>query len=225
MNHSQIAIAIFAGFLVMSAAIYFKDTPLPSGKAPDATAPLAAAPDTSNLGDPGRTEKARVYGNPNAAIKIVEFSDFECPFCARLHPTLKQLVDTNPDLVYWEYRHLPLPNHPNAFPAAVASECVADLAGIDAFWAFSDSVFAALGTQSAAFFKQEATRLGVSSTDYDNCINSPEAQNLVRADLAKAQSLGAQGTPFSVIYFPDGKTQVVSGAYPYEQWQTYIAGY
>ena len=79
-------------------------------------------------------------GAENPTITIFEYSDFECPFCARVHPTLSQIVDEYPN-VAWVYRHYPLSFHPQAMPAAIASECVAIKEGNDAFWEFTDIVF------------------------------------------------------------------------------------
>ena len=81
-------------------------------------------------------------GSPNPTITIIEYSDFECPFCARIHTTLDQLVKENSNLA-WVYRHLPLDNiHPLATPAALASECVAREEGNEGFWQFADTIFA-----------------------------------------------------------------------------------
>lgn len=80
-------------------------------------------------------------GSENPEIAIIEYSDFECPFCSRVHGTLDQIAEEN-DNVAWAYRHLPLGFHPQALPAAIASECVAREEGNDAFWVFADNLFA-----------------------------------------------------------------------------------
>lgn len=84
-----------------------------------------------------------IRGNADAPIKLVEYSDFECPFCTRFHNEAKTLVDQYGDQVAWVYRHLPLTSlHPNAVALAEVSECVAEIAGNDAFWEYTDIVFA-----------------------------------------------------------------------------------
>lgn len=83
-----------------------------------------------------------VYGSREAAITMIEFSDFQCPYCARAHPTVTQIVAESDGEINWVYRHLPLGNHPAAYPASVASECARELNGDDAFWAFADALFA-----------------------------------------------------------------------------------
>jgi protein-disulfide isomerase len=87
------------------------------------------------------TSDDHVKGNPDSPITIVEYSDFDCPFCSRFHATLEQVMAENDD-VAWVYRHFPLTQlHPNAAAVAAASECVADLEGNDAFWTFTDGYF------------------------------------------------------------------------------------
>ena len=82
-----------------------------------------------------------VQGDENAPVTIVEFTDYECPFCARFHPTMDQIVDEYGGRVAWVYRHFPLPSHPKAEPLARGSECITELGGNDAFWVYTDYVF------------------------------------------------------------------------------------
>lgn len=90
------------------------------------------------------TEDDYIRGNQDATVKIVEYSDFDCPYCAQFHQTMKQIVnDYDASEVAWVYRHFPIPQlHPDAPRKARASECVADLGGEDAFWTFADEIFA-----------------------------------------------------------------------------------
>lgn len=83
-----------------------------------------------------------IRGDKNAKVFMIEYSDYECPFCIRFHPTTKQVTDNYKDVAL-VYRHFPLEQlHPNAKPAAIASECVFTLGGEDAFWKFTDLAFA-----------------------------------------------------------------------------------
>lgn len=87
------------------------------------------------------TEIDHISGNAQAKLALIEYSDYECPYCQRFHPTAKQLIDNNSD-VMWVFRHFPLDNiHKNARPLAIASECIAKLAGNDGFWKFTDAVY------------------------------------------------------------------------------------
>ncbi len=90
---------------------------------------------------PFDAERDFFKGDANAPITIFEYSDFECPFCARVHPELEKVVAEFPN-VKWVYRHLPLDFHPQAEPAARASICIGQEAGNEAFWNFADAVFA-----------------------------------------------------------------------------------
>lgn len=83
-----------------------------------------------------------LLGNINAMVSVIEYSDYQCPFCKNFHPTLKRVLTEYGDQINWVYRHLPLESiHPEARPMAHASECVAEAKGNDAFWQFSDLLF------------------------------------------------------------------------------------
>lgn len=85
-----------------------------------------------------------VRGNRNAKVFLIEYSDFQCPYCKRFHPTAQQVLKNYAEDVAWVYRHYPLDQiHPYARPAAVASECVTEIGGEEAFWKFADAVFEA----------------------------------------------------------------------------------
>jgi hypothetical protein len=85
-----------------------------------------------------------VLGNPNAKITIIEYSDYECPFCKQFHPTLERIVKESDGNVKWIYRHYPL--HQNSVERLVAAECVAEIKGNDAFWKYTDLLFGLLKT-------------------------------------------------------------------------------
>ncbi len=91
---------------------------------------------------PKVTKDDHILGELSDSVYLVEYSDFQCPFCKSFHPTAKRIVEEN-DKVAWVFRHFPLDSiHPLARPAAVASECVAEIGGNEAFWKFTDGVFA-----------------------------------------------------------------------------------
>ena len=163
-------------------------------------------------------ENDYVFGNPDAPVTIVEYSDFECPFCSRLHPTLVRIVEESDGQVNWVYRHLPLTSiHPNAEPAARASECVARLGGNDAFWAFGDVLFANQRTLSSSLYTQAAEQLGISADALTSCMAQADVAARVQQDLDEAVAAGGRGTPFSIIVSAEGQFFPFSGALPYEQ--------
>jgi thiol-disulfide isomerase/thioredoxin len=109
---------------------------------------LAGTMESNYTGNvPPINEKDHIMGNPNAEIVIIEYSDFECPFCKTHHATLKKLVEEYDGQVAWVFRHYPIQQlHPNAFEKAVASECISKIKGNEAFWKYTDLLFGLLKT-------------------------------------------------------------------------------
>ncbi|OJI08760.1 MAG: hypothetical protein COV08_03085 [Candidatus Vogelbacteria bacterium CG10_big_fil_rev_8_21_14_0_10_49_38] len=158
-----------------------------------------------------------VRGNPNAPIAVVEFSDLECPFCAQLHPTLSRLVEENED-VKWIYRHFPLSTiHSRALSAAVASECIAQLGGNDAFWKFTDVAFANQRQLGDAWYQTQALSFGIDAKAFASCVNDKGVVADIQMDLDEATSAGGRGTPYVVVITPTGQLMPFSGALPYAQ--------
>ncbi len=131
-------------------------------------------------------------GPVNAPVTIVEFSDFQCPYCARVAPTLRQLRERHPENVRIVYRHLPLPFHKQARGAAEASVC-ADAQG--KFWPFHDLLFAnpkALAREQLLAYGEQ---VGVDTEGFEACLDDPATKAVVARDLADAERYGATGTP------------------------------
>lgn len=164
-------------------------------------------------------ESDHVRGNPDAQVAIVEFSDFECPFCARLHPTLKRVVDGRAD-VKWVYRHFPLTSiHSRAQGAAIVSECIAKQGGNDAFWGFADAIFANQRNLNNSFYEQSAAEAGIDTAAFKACTSDRNVTAEVNADLNEAIGTGGRGTPFAVVVTAQGQLIPFSGALSYEQVQ------
>lgn len=206
-----IALAIIAGSGLVAWSLYVANT-------------TALAEQDLTIQRANASER-HLYGSADAPVVIVEFSDYQCPFCAQLHPTLKRIVDESNGQIAWEYRHLPLPNHPLAVPAARLSECVARYAGNDAFWTFTDKLFQAQGQLSEDYLERQATGVGLSSEQLAACRANPGIAARLEADTQAAAALGGNGTPFSVIVFPDNTYRPVTGAVPYEQWMSHLRTY
>ncbi len=162
----------------------------------------------------------RVRGSlETAKVVVIEYSDSDCPFCSRFHTTMQQVVTDYNGSVAWVYRHFPLASlHPNATAEAVASECVASLGGNDAFNAYLDKIIAVTldpGSASTAALTSYAKAVGVDEKLFAACLKGTNASDRVARDTAEAQSIGAQGTPFSIIVnLRTGKYDTVPGAYP-----------
>jgi len=171
-----------------------------------------------------------IKGDPNAPITIVEFSDFQCPFCSRFFSqTLPELEKTYIDtgIVKLVYRDLPLDSlHPNARPAAIAAEC-ADEQG--KFWDYHDVLFlkqAEWGPQSSVAvsetFQTYASDLGLESASFESCLGSSEIADEVNRDYFDATTYGASGTPtFFVGNEKDGFVKMV-GAQPFNAFKATI---
>lgn len=97
-------------------------------------------------------EGDHIYGNPDASIKIIEYSDFECPYCKTFHGTLTTLVDESNGNISWVFRHWPL--HQNSVAKLIAAECVATIKGNDAFWKYADLMFGLLKTEDTSITDQ-----------------------------------------------------------------------
>lgn len=162
------------------------------------------------------SEDDHIRGNLDAPIKIVEFSDFECPFCGRLHPTLTRIAEENDD-VAWVYRHFPLNSHTNAFSAAVASECVAKVGGNDAFWNFADSAFANQRQLGNGFYEAFVQDAGLDVNAFTSCLNDSQVASDVQEDLDEVIAVGGRGTPYVVVVTTNNELIPFSGALPYEQ--------
>ena len=156
-----------------------------------------------------------VRGNPEGRITIYEYSDIDCPFCQRFHTTLQTIVEENEE-VRWVYRHLPLEAlHPEAFQKSVITECVAQLAGQDAFWEVIDGMYENPTTLSD--LPNYVAIYNLDSDEYATCLSSEEAAQRVERDMANAFATRGSvqvGTPWSIIELPDGSRIPFSGAQP-----------
>lgn len=142
-------------------------------------------------------------------VTIVEYSDFQCPFCKRANDDAVAKVKKNfGDAVVFEFKHFPLSFHPNAQKAAEASECANDQGK---FWEYHDKLFANQGSLDVASLKKYASELGLDSAKFTACLDSGMKAGIVAADMAEGQNKGVQGTP--AFFIGD---QMISGAQPYE---------
>ncbi len=162
-----------------------------------------------------------IKGNRDAKVFLIEYSDLECPFCSRFHPTAQQVVDEYGGDVAWVYRHFPLDQiHPRARPAAQASECVAEVGGEDAFWAFIDEIFS--DQTKLSDLSQIASNVGVSGGSYDSCVDGEKYKDKVESQYQEGLNAGVTGTPGNFIVNDKGEAWLVPGALPFESLKTTI---
>ncbi len=190
-------------------------------KAPAAPSVPDAAPAPANV--PAITSKDHVRGPKNAKITIIEYSDYQCPFCKRHHPTIQQAMKEYGNDVNWVYRHFPLSFHQYAQKAAEAGECAADLGGNDAFWKFTDAVFADADEPTPAVLDKAAAAAGLNAAKFKDCVDSGKFAQAVKDDMQGGIDAGVQGTPGNfIINNVTKKTQDVSGAVPYSSFKSTI---
>jgi protein-disulfide isomerase len=136
-------------------------------------------------------------GPANAPVKIVEFSDLQCPHCKEANPTIEKLLNEDPN-IHFVYQNFPLPSHNWAEKAAAYDDCVAK-ASTDAFWKFVDNVYGAQDQVTADNADQKlielADKAGVKGSDIAACAALPEAQSRVQASVNLGKSLDVTGTP------------------------------
>ncbi|MFQ5786803.1 MAG: DsbA family protein, partial [Thermodesulfobacteriota bacterium] len=151
-----------------------------------------------------------VKGNDKAQVTIVEYSDFQCPFCKRATDMLPGIMEEYDGKVKVFYKQLPLPNHNWAKDAAIASIC-ASKQGNEKFWEFHDLVFenqrSVTVDNSKDEFKGFAKKIGLNTDEFDKCLNSPDVAQRLQKEIKEAQSIGVSSTPTFVV---DG--MIVPGA-------------
>lgn len=172
-------------------------------------------------------EDDHILGDRDALISIIEYSDFECPFCKRFSPTPKQAIEANPGEVNHVFRHFPLGFHnPLATQQALASECVADLGGNDKFWQYHDRIFETTESNigmEASELTTLAKEVGVNVNEFQACLDSEKFLAEVQADIKSGADAGVTGTPGNIIRNnKTGEVRFLPGAYPIEAIQAAI---
>jgi protein-disulfide isomerase len=136
-------------------------------------------------------------GPADAPVTIIEFSDFQCPYCKRALPTLSQLLEKYPEKIRVVYRHLPLEGiHPRARPAAAASVCAEDQGR---FWDYHDLVFENNRALEDADLESYAGRAGLDVESFKQCIADGRHRERIDADIEAATQAGITGTPAFVV--------------------------
>ncbi|HME72333.1 MAG TPA: thioredoxin domain-containing protein [Myxococcota bacterium] len=151
-------------------------------------------------------------GPQGAPVTIVEFSDFECPFCRRAETTVKQVLDRYQDQVRFVYRHFPLEIHPRARPAAEAAAC-ADEQG--RFWDYHEKLFS--GGLEDADLQRYASELGLDTAAFQQCVSQHKTKDVVSSDFEAGKAAGVSGTP---AFFVNGI--MISGARPVDSFTKVI---
>jgi len=155
-----------------------------------------------------------VRGAAEAPVTIVEFSDYQCPFCARVNPTLEQVRKTYGDKVKIIFKDFPLPNHPQAPKAAEAAHCAGEQGK---YWELHDQMFANQRALNVPELKQYAAGLGLDATKFNQCLDSGKHAGLVAAGLAQGEKMGVNSTP---TLYVNGRALI--GAQPFDAFKQII---
>jgi predicted DsbA family dithiol-disulfide isomerase len=163
---------------------------------------------------PVELAQAPVRGNPKATVTIVEFSDFQCPYCQRVRPTMTRLRELYSDRVRFAFRHYPLDFHPQAQKAGEAAACAGEQGK---FWEMHDRLWDNPSKLQMDDLKAHAATLGLAAPEFATCLDSGRFAAAIESDLRAGQEYGVSGTP---AFFVNGRPLV--GALPFEAFQQVI---
>ena len=242
--------SIFISALMISVAIFFAGQSIAKSINPDAFDKAGDSGDSADTGDAGTgtaptavpatngtttIDDDPILGDPDAKVAIVEFSDYECPFCQRYWEQTQPQIKTNyidTGKVMFVYRDLPLPFHdPAATKEAYAAECVRDQGGDIAYFKMHDKIFETTQGNGTGLtddqIKQLAGASGVNGDNVITCINDEKFKDEVDKDKADATAAGINGTPGFIVGTVDSEGNVtgkiISGAQPYSAFEAAIA--
>lgn len=211
-----IPIAIVFGFGLIALAIYFSGL----GSVSENVAPTPS-PTTATKSIRPVDGSDHIRGNPNAPILIVEYSDYDCPFCKVFHDTMNQIMDEYGvnGKVAWVYRQFPISQlHPNAPRISEAALCVGEVAGNDAFWKFTDLIFEERQVNeptNVTKLPEYAVQSGAEEKAFMSCLEGGKMRDKVSASYTEAASAGINGTPHSFVMIGNQQAPI-EGAQSYE---------
>lgn len=222
-------VAIVVAGIFIAAAIYFSNTAsrqglaLNSGTASASVAPSTAAvvpPAQPSIGNfrPIDPTKDHIRGSADAAVTLLQYSDLECPFCKTFHVTLQQIMKQYGKDVRWVFRHAPLAQlHSKAPAEANAVECAGEQGK---FWELVDKIEEVTPANNGldpADLPKLAQQVGVANiAQFQKCVDDNKYAQLVKDDLADAQTAGLRGTPYTVVIGPKGQKTSINGALPFD---------
>lgn len=214
-----IFLSLFVGYLFFKIQSLEKKTSLAGTQQSADNQPQAPPINYGAL--PKVTDEDHIRGDKNAEVFLVEYSDLECPFCKRFHPTMQQVLKEYGDKVAWVYRHFPLDQiHSKADKEAEAVECAGELGGNDGFWKMTDKIFEVTPSNNGldlTTLPDLAAQVGLDSNAFKQCLDSGKYAKHVEEDYQGGVRVGINGTPGTVIVAKNGKKDLIGGALPFEQ--------
>lgn len=221
-NSPAVPIAIIVGFAMIAIAIFFTSNSSNQQTQGVVNTPQASEEEVVSSSGPRPVDDTDyIRGNPNAPILLIEYSDYDCPFCKQFHDTMNQIMDEFgvDGRVAWVYRQFPLEQlHPNSPRISEAALCVGDIGGSTAFWQFSDLVFEQRELESQTNMVKlpdYAERVGVDRSEYTTCMQGGRMQQAVTDSLKDGFDAGIRGTPYTFVV-AGNQQAVINGARSYE---------
>ena len=217
-----IPIAIVIAGALIAGAVYLGTSKDASTTTGNSQQPQQFAQQTGDLeAMKAITGSDHIRGNPDALVKIVEYSDTECPFCKRFHSTMKEAMDIygKDGKVAWVYRHFPLDQlHSKARKEAVALECANEQGGNDKFWSYADRLYEITPANNGldpAELPKIAEFVGLDTVKFNTCLASTKYDAHIEEEVQNATATGGNGTPWSIVVGAKNKKYPLSGAQPY----------
>ncbi len=214
-NKLAVPIAIIVAGAIIAGAVFFsnKDKGAPKNGGTTAEEKIELAP---------ISDKDHIFGNPNAPIVFVEYSDPECPFCKRFHDTMNQIMNEygKDGKVAWVYRQFPLDQlHSKARKESQATECAGEVGGNDKFWEYLNKLLSITPSNDGldlSLLPKIATDVGLDKAKFEECLASDRHKDKVEADYQSGVKAGVRGTPHTIMVVKkDGSMFPISGAQPY----------
>jgi len=221
-NTFAIPIAVVIAGVLIAGAVFFsnsKNTNDSNAKVPQQQVAAQQTGDLEKMKPV--TSEDHIRGDLKAPVKIVEYSDTECPFCKRFHGTMQEVMNEygKSGKVAWVYRHFPLDQlHSRARKESEATECAAELGGNDKFWAYLDRLMEITPANNGldpAELPKIAEYVGLDKSKFNECLTSGKYAQKIEEHVQNAIATGGQGTPWSVVVDAKGKKYPLSGAQPY----------
>lgn len=228
-NTWSVPVAIIAAGVIVALAIFYSGSAERKAAAPDlgkkagitepATAPGQNAQPAITVKPVSASD--HIFGDVNAPVKVIEYSDLECPFCKRFHATMQQTVAAYKGQVAWVYRHFPIDQlHSKARKEAEATECAGELGGNDKFWTYINRLVEVTPSNNGldlAELQKIATYAGLDEAKFTQCLESGKFAAKIEEEVQAAVAAGARGTPYSVVISASGEKSIIPGALPLEQ--------
>jgi protein-disulfide isomerase len=216
-----IPIAIIIAGVLIAGAVYLGTSKGASTTAGNNQQPQQAPQQTGDLESMKAISSSdHIRGNPDAPVKIVEYSDTECPFCKRFHTTMQEVMSEygKDGKVAWIYRHFPLDQlHSKARKEAVALECANEQGGNDKFWSYADRLYEITPANNGldpAELPKIAQYVGLDIAKFNTCLASTKYDAHIEEEVQNATATGGNGTPWRIVVGKNGKKYPLSGAQP-----------